>query len=136
MNICQHVHITFALPNYWCHVTPFQFQYLASEVIWHPLCFGLTVLQQFIFYFVKSLYKSGEEKKLLIYIICLYPLLFLPVVLVWHGLSFLKGHIICLPVCKNISMSCAYPVVSQLVYLILKHICFFGIYCSNDPSCL
>ena len=43
MNICQHVHDTFVLPNYCCHVTmcpdpnvaPFHFQCLASAVMWH-----------------------------------------------------------------------------------------------------
>jgi hypothetical protein len=40
-------------------VSPFEFQFLASEVVWGLV---LTVPQQFIFCLVKSLYKPGEEK--------------------------------------------------------------------------
>ena len=73
MNIRQHVHVTFVLPEYCCLVTncpdsninPFQLQCLASEVAWS----GPNVRRQFIFYFVRWLCKSGKEKWLSIYII-------------------------------------------------------------------
>jgi len=42
----------------------FSFSFLLLKLSGVPLWFGLTVLQQFIFCSVKSLYNSGEEKEL------------------------------------------------------------------------
>jgi hypothetical protein len=92
------------------------------------LLFGLTVPQQEICLFAKSSYNSGEKKKLSVYSSCLRPSV-LSVLSLSHGLL---SHAVPCPVYPSPSILSCHVYLSELHSLkifMLKHLCFFGMYC-------
>jgi hypothetical protein len=74
VNVCQEAHVSLVPPHLSCQVNPGPYSnvttfqsVLGLRSMGMPLLCSLTVPQQEIFFWTKSSYRSGEEKKLSMY---------------------------------------------------------------------